>query len=154
MIAIERDERAIAALEEIAAHYPGRLEIVAGDALRFDRTRRISAAARARDRRQPALQYRDRAAGRLAHRRAVAALVRRAGADVPARSRRAHRRRARQQDLWPAVGAGRLAHAKRRSCSTSQPSAFVPPPKVTSSVVRLVPRAEPLACDARALADG
>jgi 16S rRNA (adenine1518-N6/adenine1519-N6)-dimethyltransferase len=30
-------------------------------------------------------------------------------------------------------------------------SAFVPPPKVTSSVVRLVPRAEPLACDPRVL---
>src|ERR1039458_622288 len=29
VIAIERDERAIAALEEIAAHYPSRLEIVA-----------------------------------------------------------------------------------------------------------------------------
>jgi 16S rRNA (adenine1518-N6/adenine1519-N6)-dimethyltransferase len=27
------------------------------------------------------------------------------------------------------------------------PSAFVPPPKVTSSLVELVPRAEPLACD-------
>ncbi len=26
-------------------------------------------------------------------------------------------------------------------------SAFVPPPKVTSSMVRLVPRAEPLPCD-------
>jgi 16S rRNA (adenine1518-N6/adenine1519-N6)-dimethyltransferase len=31
------------------------------------------------------------------------------------------------------------------------PSAFVPPPKVTSSLVRLVPRAAPLACDARAI---
>ncbi len=31
------------------------------------------------------------------------------------------------------------------------PSAFVPPPKVTSSVVRLVPRATPLACDSAAL---
>ena len=28
VIAVERDERAIAALEEIAAHYPGRLEII------------------------------------------------------------------------------------------------------------------------------
>src|SRR5262249_43594539 len=36
IIAIERDERAIAALEEIAEHYPGRLEIVAGDALNID----------------------------------------------------------------------------------------------------------------------
>ncbi len=31
------------------------------------------------------------------------------------------------------------------------PSAFVPPPKVTSSVVELIPRAEPLACDRRTL---
>jgi 16S rRNA (adenine1518-N6/adenine1519-N6)-dimethyltransferase len=30
-------------------------------------------------------------------------------------------------------------------------SAFVPPPKVTSSIVRLTPRQEPLACDATAL---
>ncbi len=36
VIAIERDQRAIAALEDIAAHYPGRLRIIAGDALRFD----------------------------------------------------------------------------------------------------------------------
>ena len=36
VIAVERDERAIGALAEIAAHYPGRLEIVAGDALQFD----------------------------------------------------------------------------------------------------------------------
>jgi len=27
------------------------------------------------------------------------------------------------------------------------PSAFVPPPKVTSSVVQLIPRADPLPCD-------
>jgi 16S rRNA (adenine1518-N6/adenine1519-N6)-dimethyltransferase len=31
------------------------------------------------------------------------------------------------------------------------PRAFVPPPKVTSSLVRLEPRAAPLACDLRAL---
>ena len=31
------------------------------------------------------------------------------------------------------------------------PSAFVPPPKVTSSVVRLIPRAAPLACDSQTL---
>src|SRR5690242_6417762 len=35
VIAIERDRRAIAALKEIAAHYPGRLMIVEGDALNF-----------------------------------------------------------------------------------------------------------------------
>src|SRR5215218_3486609 len=36
VIAIERDQRCLAALGEIAARYPGRLEIVTGDALEFD----------------------------------------------------------------------------------------------------------------------
>jgi len=36
VIAIERDPRALPALAEIAAHYPGRLEIVEGDALAVD----------------------------------------------------------------------------------------------------------------------
>src|SRR6188472_3091409 len=36
VIAIERDARAIAALGEIAAHYPGRLDVIEGDALTFD----------------------------------------------------------------------------------------------------------------------
>ncbi|MBY0380297.1 MAG: 16S rRNA (adenine(1518)-N(6)/adenine(1519)-N(6))-dimethyltransferase, partial [Xanthobacteraceae bacterium] len=36
VIAIERDERAIPALQEIAEYYPGRLEIVHGDAMTFD----------------------------------------------------------------------------------------------------------------------
>ena len=36
VVAVERDDRAIAALQEIAAHYPGRLDIVAADALSFD----------------------------------------------------------------------------------------------------------------------
>src|SRR4029077_3281576 len=41
VIAVERDQRAIAALQEIGAHYPGRLEMVAGDALEFDVTSRL-----------------------------------------------------------------------------------------------------------------
>src|SRR5471032_1812785 len=44
VIAIERDERALAALGEIAARYPGRLEIVPGDALRFDYAARLGGA--------------------------------------------------------------------------------------------------------------
>jgi 16S rRNA (adenine1518-N6/adenine1519-N6)-dimethyltransferase len=51
---------------------------------------------------------------------------------------------------------GRLSVLANWRCETKimfdvAPSAFVPPPKITSSVVRLVPRAEPLACDAGAL---
>ena len=36
VIAVERDARAIPALTEIAAHYPGRLHIIEGDALDVD----------------------------------------------------------------------------------------------------------------------
>lgn len=36
VIAIERDERALPALAEIAAAYPGRLEVISGDALEID----------------------------------------------------------------------------------------------------------------------
>lgn len=36
VVAIERDERALPALAEIAAAYPGRLEVISGDALEMD----------------------------------------------------------------------------------------------------------------------
>jgi 16S rRNA (adenine1518-N6/adenine1519-N6)-dimethyltransferase len=36
VVAIERDERCLAALAEIAAHYPGRLTVIEGDALTTD----------------------------------------------------------------------------------------------------------------------
>src|SRR5258708_4832076 len=36
IVAVERDQRAIAALMDIAAHYPGRLDVVEADALAFD----------------------------------------------------------------------------------------------------------------------
>jgi 16S rRNA (adenine1518-N6/adenine1519-N6)-dimethyltransferase len=41
VIAVERDDRCLPALEEIAAHYPGRLVVVAGDALEADWLRLI-----------------------------------------------------------------------------------------------------------------
>src|SRR5262245_33511375 len=46
VVAVERDERAIGALAEVAARYPGRLEVVAGDALDFDAVSRLPAPAR------------------------------------------------------------------------------------------------------------
>ena len=43
VLAIEKDERCIAALEEIAAVYPGQLEVVNGDALEIDVAGRLQA---------------------------------------------------------------------------------------------------------------
>src|SRR5688572_23167260 len=42
VIAVERDARAIAALNEIAERYPGRLDVIAGDALAFDPRDRLA----------------------------------------------------------------------------------------------------------------
>ncbi len=57
-------QRCVAALEELAAAYPGRLTVIAGDALEIDPA--TPGAGAAPDRRQPALQRRDAAAAALA----------------------------------------------------------------------------------------
>jgi 16S rRNA (adenine1518-N6/adenine1519-N6)-dimethyltransferase len=149
VIAIERDERAIAALEEIAKYYPGRLEIVAGDALDID----------PRDQLGP---ERARVVANLPYNIATALLVRwltvepwppwydsmllmfqREVAEriVAAPGRKSYGRLS--------VLAGWRTDAKILFDVTR--SAFVPPPKVTSSIVRLTPRQEPPACDVEAL---
>ena len=113
-----RDRRA---RSEIAERYPGRLDIVAADALTFDPQQRVSIAVPARI--VANLPYNIATALLVSWltRRAVAALVRRGRPDVPARSRRAHRRGARLENLRPAVGAGAAGAARRASCSTSTP---------------------------------
>jgi 16S rRNA (adenine1518-N6/adenine1519-N6)-dimethyltransferase len=149
VIAIERDERALAALAEIAARYPGRLEVVSGDALETD---------------IPALLGPERAriVANLPYNIATALLVNWLTAEpwppwydsmVLMFQREVAER------ICAHVGDksyGRLAvlagwRSEAKILFDVAPSAFVPPPKVTSSLVRLVPRPVPLACDARAL---
>ena len=146
-------DRARRARAGAARGYLEALSRPAGDHLRRRAAFRSAPAARRRtreNRRQPALQYRDRAADRLAVDRAVAALVRHDGADVPARGRRAHRRARERRGLWPARVLANW-RAETKILFDISPAAFVPQPKVTSSVVRLVPRAAPEPCDRRAL---
>ena len=145
VIAIERDQRAMAALEEIAARYPGRLEIVAGDALRVDLRDYLKG-------------ERARVVANLPYNIATALLVTWLTAEpwppwydalVLMFQREVAMR------IVAKVGDkayGRLAvlagwRTEAKILFDVAPSAFVPPPKVTSSVVRLVPRAAPLACD-------
>jgi 16S rRNA (adenine1518-N6/adenine1519-N6)-dimethyltransferase len=149
VIAIERDQRAIAALEEIAARYPGRLEIVAGDALAFD-IRGALAGARAR------------VVANLPYNIATALLVAWLTAEpwppwYDALVLMFQREVAMRIVAKPAAKTyGRLSVLANWRCETKilfdvAPSAFVPPPQVTSSLVRLIPRSDPLACDAQAL---
>jgi 16S rRNA (adenine1518-N6/adenine1519-N6)-dimethyltransferase len=148
VIAIERDARAIAALEEIAAHYPGRLEIVSGDALEFDARGRLSG-------------ERARVIANLPYNIATALLIGWLTEPWPpwydALVLMFQREVAERIVATPGGKTyGRLSVLANWRCETKimfdvAPSAFVPPPKVTSSVVRLIPRSAPLACDAGAL---
>jgi len=149
IVAVERDERAIAALQEIAARYPGRLDIVSGDALKVDLREQLG-------------PERARIVANLPYNIGTALLIDWLTAEpwppwydsmvLMFQREVAERIVARVGDK----AYGRLAvlagwRTEAKILFDVAPSAFVPPPTVTSSVVRLVPRAEPLACDAVAL---
>ena len=149
VIAVERDDRACAALEEIAARYPGRLEIVAGDALTFDPRSRLHGG--------PA-----RVVANLPYNIATALLVSWLTVEPwpPWYDRLVlmfQREVAERIVAGPGSKAyGRLSVLAGWRCEARilfdvAASAFVPAPKVTSSLVSLVPRQNPLACERRTL---
>ena len=149
VIAVERDDRAMAALEEIAAHYPGRLTLVAGDALEFDPKPYLDGG--------PA-----RIAANLPYNIATALLVSWLTAEPwpPWYDRLVlmFQREVAERIVAPPGSKtyGRLSvlagwRTQARILFDVHPSNFVPPPKVTSSVVEFVPRAKPLPCDRRLL---
>ncbi|MBS0246749.1 MAG: 16S rRNA (adenine(1518)-N(6)/adenine(1519)-N(6))-dimethyltransferase RsmA [Proteobacteria bacterium] len=149
VVAIERDARAIAALQEVAAYYPGRLDIVEGDALEAD---------------YEALLGPERASivANLPYNIGTALLIGWLTAEpwppfydqmvLMFQREVAERIVARVGDK----AYGRLAvlagwRTEAKILFDVSPSAFVPPPSVTSSVVRLVPIERPIPCDAAAL---
>lgn len=153
VIAIERDARCLAALAEIAAHYPGRLEIVEADALSCDLAALVGA-------RQPA-----RICANLPYNIATVLLTNWLESEPwpPWFDRLVlmfQKEVALRIVATPATRAdyGRLAVLANWRCQTRilfdvPAAAFTPPPKVTSSVVELVPRAAPLPCDVKLLSE-
>lgn len=146
VIAVERDERCLAALEEIVAHYPGRLEVIAGDALKTDFAALAAGPVRI--------------VSNLPYNIGTELLVRwLAGNAWPPFYRSLtlmfQREVAERIVARPGSAAyGRLGvlagwRSEARILFDVPPQAFVPPPKVTSSVVHLVPRQDPLAADMR-----
>jgi 16S rRNA (adenine1518-N6/adenine1519-N6)-dimethyltransferase len=149
VIAVERDERAIAALEEIAAHYPGRLEIISADALTFDPRTQFNAAT-------------ARIVANLPYNIATPLLISWICAEPwPPWFDRAVLMFQREvaERIVAAPGSktyGRLSVLVQWRCETRilfdvNPSAFVPPPKVTSSILQVVPRSKPMPCNRRIL---
>jgi 16S rRNA (adenine1518-N6/adenine1519-N6)-dimethyltransferase len=149
VIAVERDERALAALEEIAARYPGRLDVVSGDALRVDVGEHLG-------------PERARVVANLPYNIATALLVNWLTVEpwppwYDSLVLMFQREVAERIVARPGGKTyGRLAvlagwRTEAKILFDVAPSAFVPPPKVTSAIVRLTPRPEPLACDSKAL---
>jgi len=148
VIAIERDDRAIYALQEIAARYPGRIDIVPGDALEFNAHAHLGF-------------ERARVIANLPYNIATPLLIGWLSESWPPwyDSLVLMFQREVAERIVATSGSkayGRLAvlagwRTEAKIMFDVAPTAFVPPPKVTSSVVRLIPRAKPLACDANAL---
>ena len=149
VIAIERDARCLPALQEISDHYPGRLEVIEGDALKTD----FQTLARG----EPV-----KIVANLPYNVGTQLLVnwllpgtwppfwqsltlmfqKEVGQRIVAREDDNHYGR-----LGVLCGWRTNAHM----AFDIPPQAFTPPPKVTSTVVHLEPIATPLPCDAEKL---
>jgi len=148
VVAIERDRRCIAALQEVAAHWPGRLDIREADALTVDLS----------DLAPPPIKI----VANLPYNIATPLLVRWLTRDPwpPAwLSLTLMFQREVAERIVAAPGSksyGRLGvlagwRSEARILFDVDPRAFVPPPKVTSSLVQLVPHPAPLPCSTAAL---
>jgi 16S rRNA (adenine1518-N6/adenine1519-N6)-dimethyltransferase len=144
VIAIERDRRCLDALAEIAAHYPGRLDVIEGDAMQVDMAKLATG--------------RVRIAANLPYNIATPLLIgwlqsepwppfyekmtlmfqREVAERIVATP---------DDDAYGRLGVISGWRAEARILFDISPKAFTPPPKVVSSVVELVPRQAPLACD-------
>jgi len=149
VIAVERDERVLPALEEIAQRYPGRLEIVCADAQHFDPRPWLGA-------------RRAKIVANLPYNIATALLIDWLSIEpwppwydmmvLMFQREVAERIVARENDeAYGRLGVLANWRAETKILFDISPAAFVPQPKVTSSVVRLVPRQTPEICDRRAL---
>ena len=149
VIAVERDERALGPLQQIAAHYPGRLEIVLADALTFD-PRPLLGGSRAK------------IVANLPYNIATPLLIDWLCAEpwppwydmmvLMFQREVAERIVATEDDeAYGRLGVRSNRRAETRILFDIPPTAFVPAPKVTSSVVRFVPRAAPAPCERKML---
>ena len=149
VIAIEHDARAIPALEAIAKRYPGRLEIVCADAQTFD-PRPFLGSSKAK------------IVANLPYNIATALLIGWLSIEpwppwydmmvLMFQREVAERIVAREnEEAYGRLGVLANWRAETKILFDISPAAFVPQPKVTSSVVRLIPRETPEPCERRLL---
>ncbi|MCD2181168.1 16S rRNA (adenine(1518)-N(6)/adenine(1519)-N(6))-dimethyltransferase RsmA [Rhizobium sp. GN54] len=150
VIAIERDARAMPALQEISDHYPGRLSVIEGDALKVDFEALVPAGEPVRIianlpynvGTQLLVNWLLPKAWPPFYRSLTLMFQREVGLRIVARE---------DDDHYGRLGVLAGWRTQARLAFDVPPQAFVPPPKVTSSVVHLEPVADPLPCPAAAL---
>ncbi|GMG82305.1 16S rRNA (adenine(1518)-N(6)/adenine(1519)-N(6)) -dimethyltransferase RsmA [Paralimibaculum aggregatum] len=147
VVAIERDARCLEALAEVSAHHPGRLRVIEGDALEIDPAALFGAGGPA-----------PRICANLPYNIGTELLVRwLTPPEWPPwweSLTLMFQREVAERIVAPAGSKayGRLSilaqwRAEARLMFSVNPSAFTPPPKVTSAVVRVVPRLAPAETD-------
>ncbi len=147
VIAVERDDRCLAALADIAAVYPGKLVIVGEDAMKIDETALLAA---------HGVSGPVRVAANLPYNVGTALLIKWLTAPVwppffASLTLMFQREVAERIVAQPGTAHyGRLSVLAQWRCRARMlfdvaPSAFVPPPKIISTIVRLEPLAEPVA---------
>ena len=149
VIAVEHDERVIPALEAIAKRYPGRLEIVNADALTFDPKPYLGSSKAKIVANLPYNIGTNLLIGWLSiepwppwYDTMVLMFQREVAERIVARE---------NEEAFGRLGVLANWRAETKILFDISPAAFVPQPKVTSSVVRLVPHEKPEPCDRRAL---
>ncbi|MGB3814904.1 MAG: 16S rRNA (adenine(1518)-N(6)/adenine(1519)-N(6))-dimethyltransferase RsmA [Shinella sp.] len=149
VIAIERDARCLPALAEIADHYPGRLTVIEGDALKTDfealapgEPTRIIANLPYNVGTQLLVNWLLPKAWPPFWDSLTLMFQREVGLRIVAQE---------DDDHYGRLGVLCGWRTQASMAFDVPPQAFTPPPKVTSSVVHLEPIARPLACDASAL---
>jgi 16S rRNA (adenine1518-N6/adenine1519-N6)-dimethyltransferase len=143
VVAVERDERCLPALAQIAAAYPGRLDVISADAMAIDEAELFAGA-------------RVRVAANLPYNVGTALLVKWLTTETWPPFWSSLTLMFQREVAERLVAKPDTEHYGRLSVLTQwrttakilfdvSRSAFVPPPKITSSIVRLEPLAEPVA---------
>lgn len=149
VIAVERDARCLPALAEISAHYPGRLDVIEGDALKTDFQAlatdgpvRIIANLPYNVGTQLLVNWLLPQTWPPFYESMTLMFQREVGLRIVADA---------DDDHYGRLGVLCGWRTEAHMAFDVPPQAFTPPPKVISSVVHLVPKREPLPCDASTL---
>jgi len=147
VVAVERDKRCIPALAELQARFTGKLEVIEADALKVDEATVIGEGAHV--------------VANLPYNVGTALLLKWLGGDWPPwwQSLTLMFQKEVAERIVARVGSdayGRLSVAAQwrsaaRIAMIVNRSAFVPPPKVTSAVVHMVPKPQPAGVDPKIL---